>query len=123
MGHKFTEITEEIDEKKKQNVFSRRYNECIREGRHNDADELVRKNANIAKMVLIENVKGYGMAQVSGNKKYMTHLQNVNSYLASSVARASQKGKALDADRADIADVVASVNANPKSLVSDEREI
>lgn len=117
------EITGELDEKKKQNMFIRQYNKCIKEGRHKDADELVRNNSNIAKMILIENVRGYGMAQISGNKKYMMHLQDINSNLASSVARASQKGKALDADRVDIADVVASVNTNPKRLVSDEREI
>lgn len=117
---KYDGLLETLDNNKRKVEFTKKYGRYIKNGEFDKANELVAQNSDLAKEYLKENVEAFGEAQLKGNKKYMEHLQKTNSYLADSVAEISQKGKALDVNNVDIAEVVARVNPNPKRLIADE---
>ena len=120
----YEENLRDLEDKKRRTVFSQKYNRFIRNGEFDKAEEFVRQNLDIAKAVLDENVERFGEAQAKGNKKFMAHLQNVNSSLSKSVAQISRDVRVIDASKVDVGEVVASVNTNPKSLIpDDDREL
>lgn len=112
-----------LDNKKRRTVFFQKYNQFIRDGELDKAEEFVRQNLDISKEVLEENVGRFGNAQESNNRKHMAYLQKINASLSKSVAQISRELRVIDAEKVDVEEVISRVNPNPKSLISDDREL